>query len=297
MIKFDKSLRSYFHQLACLCSLSLPIFYSLRCRLEKNTSPANLIIDQFHRNYDIYDEENIPTNSETFYNYSSKKQIDQVEDYIQKKVLENGINSTGLCKFCSTFNIDLSNLSLKPGYKIDKLIKKLVKANEEYSKIITSLNISNFSNSEPDNFTVSLNKNIFKHLPNLSNLSIRNVNIKVLETRECFNLKNIEFVNNNLTDLPNEMPLITQIIVDNNPIKKIPENLFAIESLRSLILSRLNIEDLPDGWLTLCTDNICNIRSVHIAQTKLRLLPNDLIVGNKSLEQLIFQGIVFLINS
>ena len=113
----------------------------------------------------------------------------------------------------------------------------------------------------------------------------------------CKNLKNIELVNNKLTELQSELfdPLmpLSQFIIDNNPINEIPAGLFKVESLTSIILSRLNIEKLPENWVE-DTDSV-NIKSVQIVQTRLSMLPNDLIIANKSLEQLIFQGVHLIV--
>jgi hypothetical protein len=295
MKSFNKSLRSYFKQLTFFLSLTIPVFYSLKFRLEKTTPLAQLILEEFHKKFDQMDEDFLELNKSN-----------PVEEYILGKVMDFDINSNGMCKYCDIFNLDIDEMQLKPGYKIDKLIKKLIKSNDEYSKIITSLNIindgvhaANIFTEEDEAYSISLVKSIFKHLPNLSNLSIQNVRIKEIDSsiEDCKNLKNIELSNNNLNELPENWPPITQIIIDNNPLKSIPTNLFCIESLRSLVLNRLNIESLPDEWLQMCADNICSIRSIRITQTRLKKLPEDLIVGNRSLEQLIFQGLhlIFII--
>jgi hypothetical protein len=289
MKSFNKSLRSYFKQLTFFLSLTIPVFYSLKFRLEKTTPLSQLILEEFHKRF-----------CNTGGEFSEINKSNPIEEYIFSKVMDFGINSNGMCKYCGIFNLNIDDMQLKPGYKIDKLIKKLIKSNDEYSKLITSLNIVNsganalnVSNEEDEVYSISLMKSIFKNLPNLSNLSIQNIRIKEIESsiEECTNMKNIELLNNDLSDLPENWPPITQIIIDNNPLKTIPPNLFCIESLRSVVLNRLNIESLPDGWLQMCADNICSIRSIRITQTKLRKLPEDLIVGNRSLEQLIFQGL------
>jgi Leucine-rich repeat (LRR) protein len=263
----------------------MPIFYGPRFRLDTATPLAQLIVDEFHRqNSDRPAEHSLEKNGKS----------NAIEQYIAGKVVDFGITANGLCKYCSVFNMDVSSMQPKPSYKLDKTIKKLIKSNDEYSKIITSLNVSNERvDQDEEAYSISLVKAIFKHLPNLSNLSIRNVHVKEFESsiENCTGLKNVELVNNNLRELPENWPPITQLVVDNNPITSVPANLFCIESLRSLVLNRLNIESLPDGWLSMCTDNVCNIRSIRITQTRLKLLPEDLIIGNRSLEQLVFQGL------
>ena len=165
-------------------------------------------------------------------------------------------------------------------------------------------------------YKISLNKSLLKRLPNLSNLTIKNVPVTDIDSwiGKCKSLRNIELVNNNLKKLPadlfpittdtnintnvnnnnDEPPLsasnLTQIIVDNNPLVEIGSSLFCLESLRCIVLKRLSLEQLPDNWFGEHLPEI-RVRMIHVAQTKLTRLPKDLIIYNStSLEQLTFQG-------
>lgn len=215
-------------------------------------------------------------------------------------MIDFGFTQSGVCKYCSLLNLDLDKLGLNPGTNLDKYFKKSIKSNDEYAKIITTLQIQDTlpANFKQDAFnSLTLNKNLLVYLPNLSNVSIKNVKINQIdeEINKLASLKNIELVNNCLVELKHglftvNMPL-TQMIIDNNPIQSIPASLFQVESLRSIIVNRLRIENLPDDWYAELSPEIF-VRSIHIAQTKLRSLPRDLIVHNaSSLEQLTFQGV------
>lgn len=255
----------------------MPVFFESRCRLERSTPVIQYIIEAFAKE-------------------KTNKTSGQIEEYIMSKAKLYGIDQGGLCKFCGVLNLNAADIR-QTQTRVDKFIKKTLKSNDEYSKIITSLKLvdSEYELTQDSGLKshVSLTNSIFKHLPNLSILSVQDVRIKELEDsiQGCPNMKQIELVNNDLKELPNNFPPLTQVVIDNNPLKTVPTNLFCIESLRSLVLNRLNIDSLPDNWLELCVDNICNIRSIHISQTNLRKLPDDLILGSKSLQQLTFQGV------
>lgn len=154
-----------------------------------------------------------------------------------------------------------------------------------------------------DHKKISLDKNLLKRLPNLSSISLKNVKIGEMDDSigKCKSLRNVELVNNGVSKLaadlfPSDSPL-TQIIIDNNPLVDVPPSLFCVENLRCLVLTRLSLEILPDGWFSDLMPEI-NIRCIHVAQTKLTRLPKDLILFNsKSLEQLTFQGFCFKLKS
>ena len=231
-------------------------------------------------------------------------------DFIRQKIENFGINSLdGQCKFCGVFNINLSNFALKKGTSLNKFMQKSIKSTDEYSKIVTSIRLHDEedkyladqnSSDQDDKISISLNKKLFKHFPNLVNLTLKNLKITELDDsiNRCAYLKNIEFINNHLKELPESLfnettPLLDQIIIDNNPLTSLPYSIFTIDSLKSIVLSRLNIEALPENWLDKITNeaNATNLRSIHISQTRLKYLPKDLLSANPCLEQLTFQGV------
>ena len=279
--------------------MTLPLFYSLKYRLSKAFPLKELIAEECLKYTNEKDAEE---------NDSSKANLEKIENYIRDKIEEFGISSNGQCKYCSVFNISLASFVLKKS-SLDKFMLKSIKANDEYSKIITSIRIIHDddnilsrkyqeSDKQQQKLSVSLNKSLLKHLPNLTNLQIKNVKINELDESisECKALRNIEFVNNQLSELPenlfNDTTPISQIIIDNNPIKSVPCSLFCIDSLSSIVLSRLNVETLPENWLEKMS-NEGSLRSIHIAQTKLKYLPRDLVVGYPFLEKLTLQGISY----
>ena len=174
---------------------------------------------------------------------------------------------------------------------------KKIETNKEYSKIITSIKLQ-VDDKERDKQSISLCNNLLDNLPNIGNISIKNIKINQIDSsiNKCLNLRNIELIQNDLKQFPSnlfkeiENCSLQQIIIDNNPLTELPVDLFLMQSLRSIVLTRLNIKELPDKWLN-DDINISGIRSVYISNTKLKTLPTDLITGNYSLEQLTFQGV------
>lgn len=242
-----------------------------------------------------------------------------IQNYMYEKSLEFGIGSSGTrrgeCKYCSLLNIDLAELGAELKHSLDHYIKKCLKSNQEYAKIITRIQIENSANylkleddgananAGNNNQILSLNKRLLKHLPNLSSITCKNVRILEMDSSlgRCINLRSLELVNNGLThlkaelfDLTNETNKsnLTQILIDNNPLIEVSATIFGLESLRSIIFTRLALQELPDSWLNDEWPEIC-VRTIFVAQTKLQRLPKDLILGNaNSLEQLTFQGYI-----
>ena len=307
--EFDKKalsecLRSYFRQLSQRLAIALPLFYSLKYRLVKNASLKNLIIDEYGSYMEsemiqAFEKKSVDPNSETT----------KINQFIIRKIEEFGISSDGQCKFCGVFNINLSNFALKKGTSLNKFMQKSIKSNNEYSAIVTSIRLHDEdgkylqdqnAESQDDKISITLNKKLFKHFPNLVNLTLKNLKIDQFDEsiNQCIYLKNIEFINNQLKEFPKNLfnettPLLDQIIIDNNPLTNLPYSVFTIDSLKSIVLTRLNLDSLPDGWIDKITNekNETNLRSIHIAQTRLQCLPTDLLVANKQLEQLTFQGV------
>jgi Leucine-rich repeat (LRR) protein len=287
----------------------LPFFYSLKYRLVKNVSVKNLIIEEYGSYTDAellkaFDQQ-ISASDKT----SDLQNTDKFYQFIRQKIEESGISSDGQCKFCGVFNINLSNFALKKGTSLNKFMHKSIKSNDEYSSIVTSIRLHDEegkylkdqnSEKQDDKISITLNKKLLKYFPNLVNLTLKNLKINEIDEsiNKCIYLKNIEFINNQLKDFPENLfnettPLLDQIIIDNNPLTSLPYSIFTIDSLKSIVLTRLNIESLPDDWLDKITNeaNVTNLRSIHIAQTRLQSLPKDLLVANKQLEQLTFQGV------
>lgn len=218
-----------------------------------------------------------------------------VDDYIRERINEFEISSNGLCKYCNMFNINLINDPTLES--LDSLLLKKIETNKEYSKIITSIKLQ-VDDKERDKQSISLCNNLLDNLPNIGNISIKNIKINQIDSsiNKCLNLRNIELIQNDLKQFPSnlfkeiENCSLQQIIIDNNPLTELPVDLFLMQSLRSIVLTRLNIKELPDKWLN-DDINISGIRSVYISNTKLKTLPTDLITGNYSLEQLTFQGV------
>ena len=157
-------------------------------------------------------------------------------------------------------------------------------------------NRSPSSKKTTDQKQISFNKSLLKRLPNLSSITCKNVQIIEMDSSigKCKSLRSMHLVNNGLTKLLAELftpdSSLTQVIIDNNPLIEVPSSLFSLESLRCIVLTRLSLEELPDGWFSDLTPEI-NVRTIHVAETKLKRLPKDLILNNSSsLEQLTFQG-------
>jgi hypothetical protein len=280
---FNDSLRYYFRQLSNCISLVLPLFYTQEYRLSSDYTKKSLLV-------------------QTFIKYSSSSSSStQIDEFIQEGINEFEISSNGLCKYCNIFNINLQNNNSNDSQTliIDTDLLDKIEVIQDYSKIITSIKLH--AEDKDTNIckqSISLSQSLLDHLPNISNISIKNIKINQIDSsiNKCLNLRNIELIQNDLKEFPLNLfkeiedCSLQQIIIDNNPLTHIPADLFLMQSLRSLVLTRLNITNLPDNWLN---DQvyISGIKSIHISQTKLKTLPNDLIIGNYSLESLTFQGV------
>lgn len=130
----NESLRSYFRQVSYYLSLLVPLFGENSFRLRPVEPLRKQIVEYdwpFKKaaNIDHTDEEQAAL-SEKIVNYVYEKSFEYD--------LSNGLH--GECKYCSLLNIDLSELGpLKHG--LDHYIKKTLKTNQEYSKIITRIQI------------------------------------------------------------------------------------------------------------------------------------------------------------
>lgn len=110
-------------------SLVLPIFNEANFRLRKS-EPLKKLISEYQWNFESEKSE------------EDGERTQKTANYVYEKSYEFGI-STGLrgeCKYCSLLNIDLSELGqLK--HSLDHYVKKTLKANSEYNKIITQIRI------------------------------------------------------------------------------------------------------------------------------------------------------------
>lgn len=294
--EFNDALRAYFRQLSNCISLILPLFYTQQYRFNKLESfKKNLLIETCINYFELNTKSDELKRVETFLN--------PIDDFIRDRIAEYEISSSGLCKYCNMFNINLMSNTFASANdsSLDLMLLKKIEINKEYSKIITSIKVQT-DDKEKNIHSVSLTSQLLDHLPNIGNISLKNIKINKIDSslNKCLNLRNIELIQNDLNEFPSnlfkeiESCSLQQIIIDNNPITELPGDLFLMESLRSLVLTRLNITSLPDKWLN-DDVNTSGIKSVHIAQTKLKTLPSDLIIGNYSLEQLTFQGVNLII--
>ncbi|CAF0782367.1 unnamed protein product [Brachionus calyciflorus] len=290
--KFNQSLKQFYNQLSSCLSLIIPYFYEAKFRLDKSIPIKDIIIDESLKNFKTPQSSETSLQSPIETNHNETK----LQDFVSQKIKEFSISSNGMCKYCNVFNLDLSSLSLKQGASLDNFFKKALKQLDEFSSIITSINIRDsldLTISDPK--SISLSRKIFKYLPNLVTITLNNVKISEIHTsiNNTEFLKNIEFQNNYLLEIPDDIltknKSLTQIIIDNQPIREIPYSLFCLKNLKSLVLSRLNLEKLPVGWNN--EDNCTNIKSLVISECKLENLPDDLISKNPSIEELTFQGV------
>ena len=129
--ELDEALKSYFRQVSFYFGLLIPLFGELNFRLRRFEPVRKRITD---------------------YEWNSKKQeINKLEEsnrqlvsnYVYERSCEYGISTgtRGECKFCSLLNIDLSELRNSLKHSLDHYLKKTLKTNNEYSKIITQLRI------------------------------------------------------------------------------------------------------------------------------------------------------------
>jgi hypothetical protein len=248
-----------------------------------------------------------------------RSNFQKINDFIRKQKNQFKISNDGKCQYCNTLNINLSSrefdltisditdkqstttITDKGQLSLNSLLKNRLKAINEYAKIITNIKLTDTANKSVK--SVSLTRDLIEHLPNVYEIFIKNVKIvEIDDSLNIFskNLRIIEFHQNDLSELPatlfNEQSMLQHIVIDNNLINFIPKTIFLMGSLRALTLSRLNLTSLPDQWyqdvnVNEKNDDICDIRSLTISQTRIKQLPNDLFIYNKYLEQLTFQGV------
>lgn len=100
----------------------------------KKTEPLKKQIAEYNWSFSSNNEENKSSDNEI----EEKKVI----NFVYEKSCEFGLTSgvRGECKYCSLLNVDLSQLGpLK--HNLDHYLKKTLKTNQEYSKIITRIQI------------------------------------------------------------------------------------------------------------------------------------------------------------
>ncbi len=279
-----ESIRQYFKQLSYLLSITLPIFNKIRFKF------LNQPLKQF-----FIDEILATNNSQDSLINSS------LDAYLCEKANEYGIRVNGSCKYCNLMNFNMSHVNSNK----NDFIGNIIRTNGVYNKIITNINLfDNLTKLTDDQTNVDhqakcvfgLNEHLFANLPNIRNLAIRNINISEFhETIHTLKqLKNLELVDNSLTALPNtisSLPMIQQIYIENNPITDIPYDLFCNESLRSIVLCKLNLKSLPDDWFLDSKIEGVYLKCMSITQTRIRNLPNDLLMNCRHLEQLVYQGV------
>lgn len=190
---------------------------------------------------------------------SEQEQSHEINKFIVDNIERFGINSNGLCRHCSIFNVNLGNVKSGDSQNLEDYLLKTVENNKEYCKIITSIKLQDdqkaLMKKQKVKNSMSLNKALLESLPCLANISIKHITVTDIDhfIKECKNLKNIRFVQTDLKQLSPDLfdmkSTINQIDIDNNPILEIPSTLFTMQSLRSLSLRRLNIASLPDTWL------------------------------------------------
>lgn len=287
--KFNRSLKKYFDQLANCISLIVPFFYELKFRMEKSKSVREIIIEESSKLFTT------PDSSTT--SLRSDKKDSKLENFISEKINEFNLSSNGMCKFCNAFSINLTNLGLKQGTSLDKFFQKSFKHLKEFSRIITSIGIKdkidmNISEAR----TISLSSKLFKNLPNLVTISLENLKITEIDHMidQAEFIQNIEFRNNYLSEIPKNIlcqsKCLTQLIIDNQPLKEIPSSIFILENLKSLVLSRLNLSQLPHDWSDK-TSNTINLKSLIISECKLKYIPHELLDKCTFIEELTFQGV------
>ena len=289
----NNSLRAYLRQLSNYVSILIPLFFEQKFRFSKVETLKQLIINEY--NLELQNITKLSPKSS------------QLDKFVQKNLDYFGMSSDGLCKYCNSFNLNMSNKTNRQINSIDGFLTRTIETHNEYSKIITSIILT--EDEQPNEgiqfkHSVALSKNILRNLPNLANISIKSIRISEIDEyiKECQLLKNIELVQNDLTSLsPNLFSIssmLNQVIIENNPITEIPVSLFGMQSLRVLKLSRLNLTSLPDKFLENLdsgNETCIGIRSLFISETRLNALPKDLIIGNISLEQLTFQGVKLIL--
>ncbi len=250
--EFNDSLRYFFRQLWSCVVLIVPLFYTQEFRFSRSDSARkSLIIEKFIDYLDTKTSESEDKEEVTL--------VNPVDEYIRERIAEFEISSNGLCKYCNMFNLMSNPITLSSSSSLDKLLLQKIATNQEYSKIITSIKLQADDKHE-EKPCISLDRNLLDHLPNIGNISIKNIcinHIDSLTLNKCFNLRNIEFIQNDLDQFPSdffkdiENSSLQQIIIDNNPLREIPIEMFRVHSLRSLILTRLNITRLTFYFLSL----------------------------------------------
>lgn len=237
----SRSLRDFFNQIVHSICMLMPIFYDNRFRLSHQHSLKELLLAACD---DCLKQTQL-----------SSDNASELEAYVQGSVEGFGINSNGLCKYCSALHVKLGEGATSKS--LEPFLLKVVD-DKEFAQIVTSIKLHSGgvlqrgADSWPH---MALGRQFLENLTNLADISIKNIAIDHIDefVTQCKSLKNMQLVRNNLSQLsPNLFTMtsgLSQIRIDNNPLLDIPASLFSMQSLRSLSLSRLNITSLPDTWL------------------------------------------------
>jgi len=238
----------------------MPFLFQQRFRLSRIETIGSLILAQVSQNLKLLAEDN------------SRDVGGEIESYVENQVELFGIKSNGLCKYCSLFHVDLSQVKSGKSKSLQNYLLKTIESNEAFCDVVTSVKLEDdvsVADSSAKN-SMQLNRELLARLTNLADISIKNISISELDlfVKECKSLKNLKLVQNDLAVLPADLfdmySGLMQVCIDNNPVVEIPASLFSMQSLRSLRLSRLNVAVLPDtflekleGWLAVPQFKLC----------------------------------------
>ena len=237
-----------------------------------------------------------------FLAYLTKKDANksEIEKAIDFKIAEFSINNAGSCKYCTA--LDLTFAAHEFASKdIHSYLAETLNNNAHYNKFITKLSLADavvFTESQQElSRGIMLTKELLAQIPNLENLVVEGVKLDNIEDimMSCKKLRNIELNNNGLKKLPEVTVAgpLEQFILENNPIREIPKNIFQIKTMKSIFLKKLNLLSLPENLPI--NDEPSQLKSLIISETRVNNLPSDLLRNNLGIEQLVFDGVHLLL--